>query len=162
LSIETGPGSYALCLLIEQARQIRVGKAGVFYFWPGIYFYAGSAQGPGGVSARLNHHLRLAISPHWHLDWLRPYARIIQGYFVLAEERLGCRWSKALAHLPSSRIPVAGFGASDCQNGCPAHLISLANGIRLEQVRFVLQNLSVEEVRQLSYAKLAALDNDRK
>ena len=160
--IETGPGSYALCLLVEQTVQIQVGNAGVFDFLPGIYIYAGSAQGPGGVSARLNHHLHLAKSPHWHLDWLRPYAKIILGYFVLAEERLECRWSKALSHLPGSRIPVAGFGASDCQNGCPAHLISLANVIRLEQVGFVLQSLSVEEVRQLSYAQLAALDNDRK
>jgi Uri superfamily endonuclease len=92
------------------------------------------------------------------LDWLRPYARIIEGFVVLGEERLECPWSKALAQLPGSGIPAAGFGASDCRNGCQAHLIYFANGSILEQVRFVLQGITNQDVRDLSSADLAILD----
>ena len=161
--MEAGPGSYALCLLVEKEVHLSIGKSGFFDFYPGGYVYTGSAQGPGGVKARLNHHLRLAaVSPHWHLDWLRPYARIIQGYFVLGEEKLECRWSKALAQLPGSGIPAARFGASDCRNGCQAHLIYFANDMFLEQVRFVLQSISNQEVRDLSSVNPAILDYGKK
>jgi Uri superfamily endonuclease len=162
LNIEAGPGTYALCLCLEQAVRVRVGKTGTFDFCAGGYIYTGSAQGAGGVRARFKHHLRLSDNPHWHLDWLRPYARIIQGYFVLGEERLECTWSKALAELPGSSVPAAGFGASDCENGCQAHLVYFENGIRFEQVRFALQSISNYEVRELSSANLAILDYDKK
>ncbi len=155
---ESGPGSYALCLLVVKEVRIRVGKSGIFDFCPGEYIYAGSAQGPGGISARLKHHLHLAVNPHWHLDWLRPHARIVQGYFVMGKERLECPWSKALAELPESGIPAAGFGASDCRNGCQSHLIYFANGINFEQVRSVLQGISNQELGELSCADLANLD----
>jgi Uri superfamily endonuclease len=158
LSIASGPGSYVLYIVVEQEARVRVGKSGIFDFYPGGYFYSGSAQGPGGVKARLKHHLRPAVNPRWHLDWLRPYARVIQGYAVLSEERLECLWSKALARLPGSGIPAAGFGASDCRNGCPAHLIYFANGAVSEQIQSVLQSFAKQPIRELSSADLAILD----
>ena len=158
MSIEAGPGSYALCLWVETEVQVQIGKVGIFDFCPGGYVYLGSAQGPGGVTARLRHHLRLAINQRWHLDWLRPYARIVQGYVALGHDRFECRWSKALAQLPGSGIPAAGFGASDCRMGCPAHLIYFANGSVLEEIGFVLQAIANQDIRALSPADLAILN----
>ena len=158
MSIASGPGSYVLYLVVEHEIRVRVGRSGIFDFYPGGYFYSGSAQGPGGVKARLKHHLRLAVSPRWHLDWLRPYARIVRGYVVLSEERLECDWSKALARLPGSGIPAAGFGASDCWNGCPAHLIYFANRADQVQIKFILQEIAKQQVQELSSADLAILD----
>jgi hypothetical protein len=34
-----------------------------------------------------------------------------------------CLWSQILTKKSGAFIPRAGFGASDCRNGCPAHLI---------------------------------------
>ncbi len=36
-----------------------------------------------------------------------------------------CRWAKFLATVSGICIPVPGFGASDCQSGCAAHLFKL-------------------------------------
>jgi Uri superfamily endonuclease len=158
LSIEVGPGSYALCLWVETEVHVQIGKAGIFDFCPGGYVYLGSAQGPGGVAARLRHHFRLAVSPRWHLDWLRPYARIVKGYVVPGHDRFECRWSKALAQLPGSGIPAAGFGASDCRMGCPSHLIYFANRTILEEVKVVLQGIANHNIQTLSTADLTVLD----
>jgi len=34
-----------------------------------------------------------------------------------------CLWSQKLASMPGVVVPVPGFGASDCQNDCQAHLV---------------------------------------
>ncbi|MDR3574040.1 MAG: GIY-YIG nuclease family protein [Anaerolineaceae bacterium] len=159
---DAGSGSYALCLSVKKQAQVRVGKHGIFDFSSGIYVYSGSALGPGGVNARLKHHFRLAVKPHWHLDWLRPYASILQAYFVLSVEPVECAWSKALAQLPGSCIPAAGFGASDCRNGCQAHLIYFPDGLILEQVRSVLQAISRQEIGVFNPPDPAVLDYHKK
>ncbi|MBE0698753.1 MAG: DUF123 domain-containing protein, partial [Anaerolineaceae bacterium] len=67
-------GSYALHLVLTGERSIRVGRLGEIVFPAGDYIYLGSAWGPGGLRARLAHHVRIASSPHWHIDWLRRIA----------------------------------------------------------------------------------------
>ena len=136
------PGSYLLSLALPGAIHLQIGRLGSFDFPAGLYIYAGSAHGAGGLRARLLHHARIAARPHWHLDFLRPHAVLVGGWVVMEQDSAGkaitnappgrqpleCRWSQELANLPGARIPAPGFGASDCRSGCAAHLIVLPTG----------------------------------
>ena len=64
------PGTYALILVSSSDRWIEIGKLGKFLIQPGYYVYAGSAFGPGGLKARIAHHMRISQRPHWHIDYL--------------------------------------------------------------------------------------------
>lgn len=133
-SIPAEPGSYALVLRLEQSHNIQVGRLRTTRFQAGIYIYLGSAQGPGGLRARLDHHQKGEGALHWHIDYLRRYSYVTAIYYltnstfqqlcaVLPADRFECRWSQTLANLPGAAYPMPGFGASDCQAGCPAHLV---------------------------------------
>ena len=124
------PGTYAVFLTLSVPARLSIGKLGAFTFPSGEYVYMGSARGPGGLRARLQHHLRPALRPHWHIDYLRTRAVVSRGVYVVQEEvsaetvaPLECAWSQALLALPGASVPAAGFGASDCRWGCVAHLI---------------------------------------
>lgn len=127
------PGNYALVLCLQHPINLPVGRLGVFTFPPANYVYFGSACGPGGLGARLQRHLLGSARPHWHIDFLRNASTLHSVFFLSAQSRpvsspvpLECVWSQAIAAAPSAFIPVPGFGASDCQQGCPAHLVGLA------------------------------------
>ena len=118
------PGSYVVLLQSTSAAEIAIGRLGPLALGRGVYLYVGSARGPGGVAARCAHHLRIAVSPRWHLDYLRPYCRI-RGFWVAYGDAIREHdWARALADLPGATLPLARFGASDCC--CPAHLIRFA------------------------------------
>jgi Uri superfamily endonuclease len=124
-------GEYILELNLTRLATLQVGQLGKFTFPPGVYLYFGSACGPGGLQARLSRHLLPANTQrlHWHIDYLRAVADVrAAGYLAIscqeqAARRLECLWSQAAASLPGSRVPVPGFGASDCRSSCPAHLL---------------------------------------
>lgn len=125
------PGAYLLELFLLEEIEITIGRLGRARFPAGTLFYQGSARGPGGLKARLGHHLQpgRAIRPHWHLDHLRGIARARAVAYVVQPGAapgvsLECRWSQALAQIPGSCVPLPGFGASDCRAGCPAHLLA--------------------------------------
>jgi len=113
-------GCYLLRLHLPKAMKLEVGKAGARLFNAGAYLYVGSAFGPGGVRARLSHHLKVSVRPHWHIDYLRHHAAIDEIWFAETDQRLEHLWAEAVAEIPSC-VPVApGLGASDCS--CPTHL----------------------------------------
>ncbi len=116
-------------LAVPEEFQLKVGRLGICTFPSGNFVYLGSAHGVGGLRARLAHHSRIAQAPHWHLDYLRPYAEITGGWMVIEAQinhpPLECAWSLSLAAMAGCYAPVAGFGASDCVFGCPAHLFAL-------------------------------------
>jgi len=64
------PGTYALLLYSASDAEIRVGRLGHMRLQSGFYVYVGSALGPGGVRARVRHHLLDSPRPHWHIDYL--------------------------------------------------------------------------------------------
>jgi Uri superfamily endonuclease len=115
-------GSYILVLQLERPLVgLTVGKLGTFDFAAGYYLYVGSAFGAGGVSARLNHHQRrVKAHNHWHIDYLREHANLLQAWTVTAQERLECSWCKRMQHTPALTMPIRGFGSRD--TGCPSHL----------------------------------------
>lgn len=131
-------GTYALCLRLTEQRSITVGSLGPVAFASGVYVYVGSAFGPGGLRARLRRHLRGSDTRHWHIDYLRAVARPCGVWYTTGERRLECVWSQALAEVPGMHVPVAGFGASDCEAGCEAHLVAVPAVVPLAEISKVL------------------------
>lgn len=117
------PGTYVVLFVPELTGSVAVGRLGVLGLDGGVLLYVGSALGPGGVAARCRHHLRINPRPRWHLDYLRPHGRVLGIWAAFGRERREHAWARALLGLPGASIPLARFGASDCQ--CPAHLIRL-------------------------------------
>lgn len=118
-SIPSAHGTYALVLHMSRSRRIRIGRLGTFSFPAGHYLYVGSAFGPGGLRARIAHHMKRATHPHWHIDYLRQAADVVDVWYT-AGKRLECAWARRLSKGACVYTPVAGFGSSDCE--CPAHL----------------------------------------
>jgi Uri superfamily endonuclease len=123
-SLPAGPGCYALLLRVAAPRSVAIGALGVHRLRSGWYVYCGSAQGPGGLRARVRRHLRDSPICHWHVDYLRRAARVAAVLLWPGAPRaFECRAAAAFVALHGSRIPVPGFGSSDC--GCPGHLVAL-------------------------------------
>lgn len=114
------PGTYILVLLLPRDANLRIGKLGRFDFAAGYYTYVGSAMGPGGLSARLRHHLRSSSKPHWHIDYLRRAAKVEEIWYREEKMILEHRWAGILSQLSNVTEPVKSFGASDCH--CSSHL----------------------------------------
>lgn len=108
-------GAYVLCVDLAQPLDfVFVGRA--VRLEPGGYAYCGSANGPGGLRARLSRHMRRDKSIRWHIDHLTlgGHAR---GAWIF-ENGDECELARRLAQLEA---PLPGFGASDCKS-CRSHL----------------------------------------
>ena len=115
------PGAYILILRNPREQSIQIGRLGRFDLRPGYYAYAGSALGPGGLRARLHHHLHLAARLHWHIDYLRRITFLEQIWLVESAVRREHNWAALLQELAEMRFPIQRFGATDCS--CEAHLL---------------------------------------
>ena len=133
----TAVGTYTLLLKLNSPTRLQIGRLGCFDFPAGYYGYIGSAYGPGGLRARLRHHLQPALKPHWHIDFFRLTASVFEVGFRLGTPSMECEWSRQVAGLNQTTIPVPGIGASDCRQGCAAHLYHLGMEPDLHQEKFV-------------------------
>jgi len=113
-------GTYILVLRLDKATSLTIGKLGYFHFKKGYYLYIGSAFGPGGLAARLKHHLSVSPKPRWHLDYLRPSTTVTDIRISGENERKEHIWAEQLNSVEALTMPIPGFGSSDCS--CPAHL----------------------------------------
>jgi Uri superfamily endonuclease len=146
--ISTNPGTYALLMLLKKETTLPIGKRGIFDFQAGHYLYLGSAQGPGGLRARLGRHFSdHKEKQHWHIDWLLPYVSILTGYLTYGQENFECSWCQACAAIPSAQIPVRRFGATDCTNGCHAHLLFFPVQQSILSLPSILRKISQSRVR---------------
>jgi len=116
----TARGTYILWLHLHAPAHLTIGKRGHFDFAAGWYAYVGSAQGPGGLRARLKHHLSPVQKPHWHIDYLRAAAAVHHVWYLAATTNHEHNWAATLHAHPTMSVPVPRFGASDCR--CPSHL----------------------------------------
>jgi len=135
-SLEARPATYALLLSSTKNGRIRVGRLGDMRLQPGFYIYVGSAFGPGGVRARVNHHLQVSSRPRWHLDYLRPHARVEEVWVCHDRKNREHMWARSLSSMPGVSVPMRGFGSSDC--GCEAHLFFLKSYAMRERIRDAL------------------------
>lgn len=112
-------GTYIIILSLDEEAAITVGRLGIFSFPPGYYLYVGSAL--GGLSARIMRHVRGANKLHWHIDYLRQEAKVVEVWYLVSGQRLECRWYRAASGMANARTLVAGFGSSGC--ACLSHLL---------------------------------------
>jgi Uri superfamily endonuclease len=119
-TVETQPGTYALVLSAKASGLVRIGRLGGLRLQSGFYVYVGSALGPGGVRARLAHHLGPSIRPRWHIDYLRLRTSLEEVWYCHDRLSWEHQWARHLGTQPGVSIPLAGFGASDCR--CESHL----------------------------------------
>ena len=118
------PGCYALVLRLDEPCTLVVGALGPWTFGTGLYAYCGSAQGTGGLRARVARHLQAAAGPHWHVDYLRAVGRVVAVWlWPGAPQTHECALADRLAQYPGARRHVHRFGSTDCR--CPGHLIAL-------------------------------------
>lgn len=114
------PGTYILICQAKQAAFVFTGALGRLSVRKGYFLYVGSALGPGGLCSRLAHHMRPALKPHWHIDYLRTLAPLRRIWFCYGQERREHEWARVLHEQLGGAIPFPGFGSSDC--GCESHL----------------------------------------
>ena len=120
LEMQARAGTYALVMSCSSEHQVEVGKIGRLQLRPGFYVYVGSAFGPGGLKARIAHHIKISENPHWHMDYLRPALILKEIWFTYDSIRREHQWADTLARIDGETIPFSGFGASDCR--CKSHL----------------------------------------
>ncbi|MBB5731183.1 Uri superfamily endonuclease [Altererythrobacter atlanticus] len=118
-ALQSAKGAYLLA--IRLARPVIAFPGGAdCMLAPGWYAYAGSANGPGGIKARLARHFRAEKKPHWHVDRLTLAAeRMFALAFPGGKE---CAIIVALLGDTHFAVIAPGFGSSDCRQ-CPAHLL---------------------------------------
>jgi len=123
-------GIYILKLHLPKDKNIIIGKKGESFFGKGYYLYVGSAAGPGGIEGRLKHHKNRISKPHWHIDYLRLHAEVIDIFILQGEKELEHHIAKILeSHFQPA---MDKFGSSDC--GCTAHLFYSVRGISLQEI----------------------------
>jgi Uri superfamily endonuclease len=119
---QASPGAYLLLVTLPTPLRVALPNRPQATLPPGRYLYAGSANGPGGLHARLARHLRADKKPHWHIDRLTA-AGTLQGAWIIPNGN-ECAIVATLAHLP---VPLPGFGSTDCRR-CPSHLLAWPPG----------------------------------
>lgn len=109
------PTTYQLTIEIAAPVSCTVGRLGTALFPAGRYVYTGSAK--RALEARIARHLRSDKTLRWHIDYLlaSPGVRIVD---VQRSTRPEC----VLNQQVKGTVAMRGFGASDCVNGCGAHL----------------------------------------
>jgi len=111
-------GTYALVIEIERDINVQICRLGKFRFPAGSCLYIGSGQ--NNLGKRIQRHLRKEKKLFWHIDYLlnSPQAKIKKVW--VREGRWECGLAEKMALDKRFRIPIPGFGSSDCR--CKAHL----------------------------------------
>ena len=122
------PGAYVLVIDLEAPLHLAISTLPAVTLAAGRYAYCGSARGPGGLAARVGRHLRRGKAVRWHVDRLTEGGRISARHLRPGGEE--CALLRRLRALPGTRVPVPGFGSSDCRR-CPAHLLALPTTVDL-------------------------------
>jgi Uri superfamily endonuclease len=120
MGLEPKPGAYALVLSCSADYGMQIGRLGTMQLQRGHYVYTGSALGPGGLRARVAHHQKPPVRPHWHVDYLRAHTKIHCIWFSYDGRRREHQWARVIQRMRGARVPLLAFGASDCD--CRSHL----------------------------------------
>ena len=136
-------GAYVLRIQLRQYAHIQAGRLGRVAFSPGDYLYIGSDV--RNLDGRINRHKRLAVQKkgggRWHVDALLRHRAVRITAAAKFPEFHECELSQHIAGLKGVKIPAAGFGATDCTDGCVAHLYDATNASR-DDMRQLFQKTS--------------------
>ena len=131
VDLPDAPGAYALMIRLAAPLNLGCRRWRGVALEPGLYVYAGSARGPGGIGARLRRHARPSKVWHWHVDALTGAGRLVAaGAFIDGTE---CAIMVRIVQGQGTRIPIPGFGSSDCRR-CSAHLAQIPSRRNLENL----------------------------
>jgi len=128
-SIQTLPtrGIYTLIIFLSRETRLNLGKLGMKSFPRGYYAYTGSALGKGATNLkqRISRHLRKRKRNLWHIDFLLANENAAVTAVVAAEtsKKLECNMNRYIKCEGGAKIPVKGFGSSDCKENCGSHLL---------------------------------------
>lgn len=139
-------GTYVLVLDLPEEQRLLIGRLGSFSFPEGTYLYFGSASGPGGLQARIRHHMGVSNRPFWHLDHLRPYTCVRACFFSVSTQPLECIWQRKASQVYKPIYPARKFGASDCRSGCFAHLMRLGSEVNIADLGGMLNEVEVDGI----------------
>jgi Uri superfamily endonuclease len=139
MEIPDSPGTYVIVALLYKETLLELKTFGNYWMPAGVYFYCGSACGPGGLKARVGRHLRKGTKKFWHFDHLKDLVDIKQVWWQPGRQNNECLFAQSIAAREGITIPVPGFGASDCHNGCPAHLLHYAESSSMDRLFHVLR-----------------------
>lgn len=121
-AVGTDSGLYILMARLAETRIVRAGALGESVFEKGWYLYVGSAR--RHRQRRVARHCRQEKTLRWHIDYLLQYAEVREAAFYGLEGWTECELARQVRALPGARLPMKGFGSSDCR--CPSHLWSFS------------------------------------
>lgn len=137
-------GLYVFVMRLLEPQPVQVGALGLFHFPPGWYLYTGSAK--RGLRKRVERHWSLKQKLRWHMDYLAtaPSSEPVGAVVLPLDAGLTeCELNQAMGRMFGGQTPVPGFGASDCRNGCPAHLFFSKAAVSLLAVARVHEDAAV-------------------
>jgi len=120
---ERMPGSYLLLLGLAAPLTIHIKKRD-WRLSAGLFVYAGSAHGAGGLKSRLARHFLREKKRHWHIDRVTLGARAMRA--LCYQARSECELCARLLASGHFSVPIPGFGSSDCKD-CPAHFLEFGD-----------------------------------
>ncbi len=138
-----------MVMALRAELRLRVGRLGIRSLTSGYYLYTGSAL--GGLSGRLEYHLKLEKRLHWHIDYLLREVTVAQIWYALGQLRLECTWNAIVRDLPGAISSIPGFGASDCQ--CSSHLTYFQTIPSFNLFQQKLRQNKLPEVHRLDLTK---------
>ncbi len=117
-------GIYQIRIRVDKICSVPIGKLGTFTFPEGQYTYTGRAR--KNLTQRIDRHRRFDKKCFWHIDYFLKNENIkIQDINIISQNSTDeCIENQKLLQKHAS-IVVQGFGATDCQNDCGAHLLYL-------------------------------------
>jgi len=124
-------GSYALVINLATDVMLPIDRLNKPEMLAGRYIYAGSANGPGGLRARLARHLKASKAIRWHVDYLTTVAGGDELAALPGANE--CAIVAALSSVDGVSFPHPGFGSSDCKN-CRSHLLCVPPSVGAETV----------------------------
>jgi len=130
--IPTDLGTYIIVAYCSNPSEIIVGAKGPVRLKRGYYYYVGSAFGPGGLRARLKHHLSTSPKPFWHFDYLKQGLKLESILFSTEAKPLEHQWAQYIANLQEIYVPIKRMGASDCR--CPSHFFFSAKALSFNKI----------------------------
>jgi Uri superfamily endonuclease len=120
-------GIYVLLLFATKEVTVTVGKLGTHRFPMGYSTYIGSALGKRAVNLkhRILRHLRKEKSQFWHIDYLLADENVSVEAVIAAEtcKKIECNINNYIKSIEDAKVPIMGFGASDCKKNCESHLL---------------------------------------
>lgn len=114
-------GAYVLVIELEADLTLQNKRFAGITLAKGTYLYCGSANGPGGIAARVKRHCKATKKPHWHVDELTSNGagRVVSVLVVPGGDECVLRATLQEQNMP---LPVPGFGCTDCKK-CVSHLL---------------------------------------